>query len=134
MTREAGKGDKQRPTDHEAYSNGWDAIWGTKPSVKEQNEVIDRLTWEDDDIVAGMIDEMDDDADKDIPFVSSPALYRFYDGYFRMYGRSPSNYERKTLSSMTASMVNETLANCRLKVISPFMSLDGVMFRPRSQS
>jgi hypothetical protein len=30
MTREAGKGSKQRPTNHEAYSTAWDTIFGAK--------------------------------------------------------------------------------------------------------
>lgn len=32
--REAGKGGKQRPTDHNAFSSGYDAIWGKKPIEK----------------------------------------------------------------------------------------------------
>lgn len=28
MAHEAGKGSKQRPTDQEAYSSGWDRIFG----------------------------------------------------------------------------------------------------------
>jgi hypothetical protein len=33
--REAGKGDKQRPTDQKAYSSGYDAIWGRKPDARD---------------------------------------------------------------------------------------------------
>jgi hypothetical protein len=29
---EAGKGDTQRPTDQEAFSKGWEAVFGKKPS------------------------------------------------------------------------------------------------------
>lgn len=32
---EAGKGDKQRPTDHKAYSNNYDLIWGKKEPKSE---------------------------------------------------------------------------------------------------
>lgn len=30
MAHEAGKGDAQRPTDHKAYSDNYDLIWGKK--------------------------------------------------------------------------------------------------------
>jgi hypothetical protein len=30
---DGGKGSKQRPTDHEKYSNNWDTIFGKKKSV-----------------------------------------------------------------------------------------------------
>lgn len=33
--REAGKGGKQRPTDHNAFSSGYDAIWGKKPDARD---------------------------------------------------------------------------------------------------
>lgn len=32
MTSEAGKGSTQRPTDQEAFSKGWEAVFGQKPS------------------------------------------------------------------------------------------------------
>lgn len=32
MSNEAGKGDRQRPTDHEAFSKAWETIFGNKPS------------------------------------------------------------------------------------------------------
>lgn len=39
MSNEAGKGDKQRPTDHEAYAKNWDAIFGKKaPEPKPETE------------------------------------------------------------------------------------------------
>ena len=37
---EAGKGDKQRPTDHEAYSNNYDAIFGKKPKKDDEVEEV----------------------------------------------------------------------------------------------
>ena len=37
--REAGKGDKQRPTDHDKFSAGYDLIWGKKkPQQEPQHE------------------------------------------------------------------------------------------------
>lgn len=36
MASEAGKGSKQRPTDQDAYSKNWDAIFGKK---KDQQPV-----------------------------------------------------------------------------------------------
>jgi hypothetical protein len=33
MTHEAGKGDKQRPTNHEAFAKNFEAIFGGKPKV-----------------------------------------------------------------------------------------------------
>jgi hypothetical protein len=30
MASEAGKGDKQRPTDHQKYAHNWDVIFGKK--------------------------------------------------------------------------------------------------------
>lgn len=29
---DGGKGDKQRPTDQEAFAKGWEAVFGKKPS------------------------------------------------------------------------------------------------------
>ena len=34
MASEAGKGSKQRPTDRDAYSKGWDAIFGRNKTEK----------------------------------------------------------------------------------------------------
>ena len=36
MSKEAGKGDKQRPTNHKAYSENYDQIFGKKPK-KDSN-------------------------------------------------------------------------------------------------
>jgi hypothetical protein len=36
----AGKGDKQRPTDHEAYSANFDAIFGNKIRGRTYDQVI----------------------------------------------------------------------------------------------
>jgi hypothetical protein len=33
--REAGKGGKRRPTDHDAFSSGYDAIWGEKKDARD---------------------------------------------------------------------------------------------------
>lgn len=38
MSKEAGKGDKQRPTDHETYAKNWDAIFAKKPPVEPKPE------------------------------------------------------------------------------------------------
>ena len=38
--REAGKGDKQRPTDQKAYSSGYDAIWGKKNTPITSKEMV----------------------------------------------------------------------------------------------
>lgn len=38
MASEAGKGSKQRPTDRDAYSKNWDAIFGKK---KEEQKPLD---------------------------------------------------------------------------------------------
>ncbi len=40
MTHEAGKGDKQRPTDHKKWSSGYDNIKWTK----EEDEEFDRIS------------------------------------------------------------------------------------------
>ena len=37
MTREAGKGSKQRPTNHEAYSKAWDTIFRKQTSQDTQD-------------------------------------------------------------------------------------------------
>ena len=48
MTHEAGKGSTQRPTDHDAFSKHFEAIFGKKPpeGLNEQvrNQVIDAVT------------------------------------------------------------------------------------------
>lgn len=44
MTREAGKGDAQRPTDHNKFSSGYEAIWGKGKHYKEgslEKQVLD---------------------------------------------------------------------------------------------
>jgi hypothetical protein len=37
--REAGKGDTQRPTDHKAYSDNYDLIWGKKDDKKTNRPI-----------------------------------------------------------------------------------------------
>lgn len=44
MAREAGKGDKQRPTDKEKYNNNYDLIFRKKPKTPEEQEAIVQLT------------------------------------------------------------------------------------------
>lgn len=34
MTREAGKGDKRRPTDEQKFQQNWDNIFGKQPAEK----------------------------------------------------------------------------------------------------
>lgn len=45
--REAGKGDKQRPTDHEAFAKNFESIFGRKPpehvSDAVHNQVMDAV-------------------------------------------------------------------------------------------
>jgi hypothetical protein len=42
MTHEAGKGDKQRPTNHEAFSKAWDLIkWSKDAPVSEHPKPAD---------------------------------------------------------------------------------------------
>lgn len=41
---EAGKGDKQRPTDHKKWSNGYDNIQWTKEEDEEFNRLQDSLS------------------------------------------------------------------------------------------
>jgi hypothetical protein len=47
MTHEAGKGDKQRPTDHEAFAKNFENIFGRKPpehvSDAVHNQVMDAV-------------------------------------------------------------------------------------------
>ena len=47
--REAGKGSKQRPTDHTKYSEGYDRIFGKREdnTGTNKNEYYDILTTED---------------------------------------------------------------------------------------
>jgi hypothetical protein len=44
MAREAGKGDKQRPTDKEKFDNNYDLIFGKKPKQSPEQEAIIELT------------------------------------------------------------------------------------------
>jgi hypothetical protein len=46
MTHEAGKGDTQRPTDHEKFSSNFEAIFGSKPK-KELRDRIGMMPIED---------------------------------------------------------------------------------------
>lgn len=41
MNREAGKGDKQRPTNKEAYDKNYDSIFGKKDTVSEYLKEVD---------------------------------------------------------------------------------------------
>ena len=38
MRREAGKGDKRRPEDTEAYEDGYDRIWGKKKRLSDSEQ------------------------------------------------------------------------------------------------
>lgn len=42
--REAGKGDKQRPTDKQKFDNNYDLIFRKKPKSQEEQEAIVALT------------------------------------------------------------------------------------------
>lgn len=44
MTREAGKGDKQRPTDKQKFDNNYDLIFKKKPKTLTEQEAIVELT------------------------------------------------------------------------------------------
>lgn len=44
MAHEAGKGDKQRPTDQKKYSEYYDLIFRKKPKTPEEQEAIIELT------------------------------------------------------------------------------------------
>lgn len=44
MAHEAGKGDKQRPTDQKKYSDNYDLIFRKKPKTPEEQEAIIELT------------------------------------------------------------------------------------------
>jgi hypothetical protein len=46
MTYEAGKVDKQRPTDHKKWSSGYDNIQWTKEEDEEFNRLQDRTSTE----------------------------------------------------------------------------------------
>jgi len=46
MTQEAGKGDKQRPTDHKKWSSGYDNIQWTKEEDEEFDRIQDRSSTE----------------------------------------------------------------------------------------
>jgi hypothetical protein len=41
MTNEAGKGDKQRPTNYNSYSNNYDLIWGKKDAQPKTTDRSD---------------------------------------------------------------------------------------------
>jgi hypothetical protein len=43
MTREAGKGDDMRPTDHKKYGSNYDVIWGKKVKRKTADEINQQL-------------------------------------------------------------------------------------------
>jgi hypothetical protein len=46
MTHEAGKGDDQRPTDHNKYGSNYDLIWGEKKKqddAKAEDEEFERI-------------------------------------------------------------------------------------------
>ena len=42
--REAGKGDKQRPTDKEKFDNNYDLIFKKKPKTPEEQQAIIEMT------------------------------------------------------------------------------------------
>lgn len=42
--REAGKGDKQRPTDKDKFDNNYDLIFKKKPKTPEEQQAIIELT------------------------------------------------------------------------------------------
>ena len=44
MAREAGKGDKQRPTDKDKFDNNYDLIFKKKPKTPEEQKAIIELT------------------------------------------------------------------------------------------
>lgn len=44
MAQEAGKGDKRRPEDVQAYQNNYDLIFKKKPKTPEEQEAIVELT------------------------------------------------------------------------------------------
>lgn len=43
MTHEAGKGDTQRPTNHKAFANGYDLIWGNKEDAQAEDQEFERI-------------------------------------------------------------------------------------------
>jgi hypothetical protein len=44
MAREAGKGDKQRPTDKDKFDNNYDLIFKKQPKTPAEQEAIIELT------------------------------------------------------------------------------------------
>ena len=44
MAREAGKGDKRRPTNEQKYQNNYDLIFKKKPKTPEEQAAIVELT------------------------------------------------------------------------------------------
>jgi len=44
MAREAGKGDKQRPTDKKKFDENYDLIFKKKPKTPEEQQAIIELT------------------------------------------------------------------------------------------
>jgi hypothetical protein len=44
MAREAGKGDKQRPTDKQKFDNNYDLIFKKTPKTPEEQQAIIELT------------------------------------------------------------------------------------------
>jgi hypothetical protein len=40
---EAGKGDKQRPTDHQSFSKNFEAIFGKKPTEEQESNATDAM-------------------------------------------------------------------------------------------
>ena len=43
MAHEAGKGDKQRPTDKQKYDNNYDLIFRKKPKSQEEQEAVVKM-------------------------------------------------------------------------------------------
>ena len=44
MAREAGKGDKRRPTDEQKFTNNYDLIFKKKPKTRDEQKAIIELT------------------------------------------------------------------------------------------
>ena len=58
MTHEAGKGDKQRPTDHDSFSKHFDNIFRKKDDAKAEDDEFERIQREQEQRVGSHQDDV----------------------------------------------------------------------------
>lgn len=101
------------------------------PTLQEIDDVIDVLQWADDDICLGYLG-----GNAQEKFIIPGSLGRYLldiklANGLRVY---PNLYERQTLRLLPAEMVELLFEYGLFKVLRPFLSKDGTLFRPEVQS